>query len=157
APLQATRGYAAPELGGNLARARELCGQLGETTAIFPVLWFLIIFYALRAEHQTAAEIAEQISRLAEHANDPVLTAMARLIMGYSLVLRGEFIRALQHLDYVIAFYDPRQHHALAFTYACDPGVFALTWASWALWFLGYPDQGLKRGQDALALAQQQD
>jgi predicted ATPase len=30
-----------------------------------------------------------------------------------------------------------------------------LTWASWGLWFLGYPDQALKRSQEAVALARQ--
>ena len=35
-----------------------------------------------------------------------------------------------------------------------DAGVNCLSYAAWTLWTLGYPDQALKRGNEALALAQ---
>ncbi|NIO70308.1 MAG: hypothetical protein GTN71_15100, partial [Anaerolineae bacterium] len=57
----------------------------------------------------------------------------------------------------MIAFYDLQQHRSLAFLYGQDPGVSCLSWSAWALWFLGYPDQALKRSQEALALAQELD
>jgi predicted ATPase len=57
----------------------------------------------------------------------------------------------------VIAFYDLQQHRSLAFLYGQDPGVSCLSWSAWALWFLGYPAQALKRSQEALALAQELD
>jgi predicted ATPase len=34
-----------------------------------------------------------------------------------------------------------------------DPGAISLAYAAWSLWFLGYPDQALRRSQEALALA----
>jgi predicted ATPase len=57
----------------------------------------------------------------------------------------------------MIAFYDPQQHHSLAFVYGQDPGVHSLTFSSWILWPLGYPDQALKRGEEAIALARKLD
>ena len=36
-----------------------------------------------------------------------------------------------------------------------DPGVACLCLAAQALWFLGYPDQALKRSHEALTLAQE--
>ena len=36
-----------------------------------------------------------------------------------------------------------------------DPRVECLSYAAWTLWFLGYPDQALKRSQEALALAEE--
>ena len=36
-----------------------------------------------------------------------------------------------------------------------DPGVACQSYACLALWFLGYPDQALKRSQEALTLAQE--
>ena len=39
--------------------------------------------------------------------------------------------------------------------YGYDPGVMCLSYAAWALWFLGYPDQALKRSQEALTLARE--
>ena len=35
-----------------------------------------------------------------------------------------------------------------------DAGVNCLSYTAWTLWTLGYPDQALKRGNEALALAQ---
>ncbi|MGH7960738.1 MAG: hypothetical protein ACRERD_02790, partial [Candidatus Binatia bacterium] len=35
-----------------------------------------------------------------------------------------------------------------------DPGVACLSFIAWALWHLGYPDQALKKSEEAIALAQ---
>src|SRR4029434_3735232 len=58
--LMATKGQGAPEVGQAYARARALCRQVGETPQLFPVLFGLWRFYQVRAEHQTARELAEQ-------------------------------------------------------------------------------------------------
>jgi predicted ATPase len=58
--LMAARGQGAPEVGQAYARARELCRQVGETPQLFPVLFGLWRFYLVRAEYQTARELAEQ-------------------------------------------------------------------------------------------------
>jgi adenylate cyclase len=55
-----------------------------------------------------------------------------------------------------MALYDPQQHRLHASLYSGhDPGVCCLSHTACVLWFLGYPDQGLKRIQDALVLAQE--
>ncbi|MBI3797632.1 MAG: AAA family ATPase, partial [Deltaproteobacteria bacterium] len=70
--LQATQGYATPEVGRVYARARELCGQVGETPQLFSALWGVKVFYIVRAELQTARELGEQLLRLAKTVQDPV-------------------------------------------------------------------------------------
>jgi len=60
-------------------------------------------------------------------------------------------------LEHMIGFYDPEQHGSLAFVFGADFGVYALGWASHILWALGYPDQAMKRSQEAIALAQELD
>jgi predicted ATPase len=156
-PLQATRGYAAPEVGRTYARARELCRQIEGTPQLFPVLWLLALFYAAQGKHRTAYETSEQLLDLAEQAQDPVSIALARYMLGPSLLFLGELARARDHLEQVIAFYDPQQHHSLAFLYGQDLGVSCLSFGSWALWALGYPEQALKQSQEALALARELD
>ena len=42
-----------------------------------------------------------------------------------------------------------------AFLYGHDPGVACLSYAALTLWYLGYPDQALKRSHEALTLAQE--
>jgi predicted ATPase len=54
-----------------------------------------------------------------------------------------------------MVLYDAPQHRSSAFLYGEDAGVQCHTYAAWALWSLGYPDQGLVRSHEALTLAQQ--
>jgi predicted ATPase len=154
APLQATKGYAAPEVGRAYARARELCRQVEETPQLFPVLWLLTSFYGVRAEYRAANEIGQQLLSLAERIEDPLLVALAHWALGWPLLHLGELASARNHLQRMIDFYDLQQHRSLSFLYGQDPGVSCLSWSAWALWLLGYPDQALRRSHEALALAQ---
>ena len=54
-------GYGAPELEPTLARARELCEQMGESPHLFPVLFGLWRFYLARGDIATARELATQL------------------------------------------------------------------------------------------------
>ena len=59
--LIATEGYAAPSVGSVYLKARQLCQRLGETPEISQVLWGLWTFHTLRADLETALEIARGI------------------------------------------------------------------------------------------------
>ena len=154
APLMATNGYAVPEVERCYARARELCQRLGETPQVFPALWGLWVFYILRAEYKTARELGEQLLRLAQNVQDPTFFVQAHFALGETLLVLGEFVSARVHLEQSNAFYNPQQHRSLAFLAGFDPGIISLSWAAWALWMLGYPDQALRSNSEALALAQ---
>jgi predicted ATPase len=154
-PLVATKGYAAPAAGEAYTRARELCQQVEETPQLFPVLVGLFRFYLVRAEHETARELGEQLLSLAQRVQDPALLLEAHFSLGASLYCLGEFAPAREHLEQSIVRYDPQQHRSHALVYGADPGVFCLSWTTHVLWSLGYPDQALKRSQEALALAQE--
>jgi predicted ATPase len=67
----------------------------------------------------------------------------------------GEPAAALTHYTQGMALYAPQQHRATAFLYGDDAGVVCHIHAAWALWYLGYPAQGLARSQEAMTLAQQ--
>ena len=155
--MLATKGYAAPEVGRAITRARKLCQQIGETPQLFPVLFVLCGFYGIGAEYRTARELAEQMLKLAERAKDPLHIAMANLQLGYLLLHMGESMQARAHLEHTIHFYNPEQHSSLALIYGSDLGVYALAWTAWTLLFLGYPDQALKRSKETIALAQKID
>jgi predicted ATPase len=154
-PLIATKGWAAPEAERAYARAQELCQQIGETPQLFSVLFGLWLVYLLRAELQAARALAEQMLRLAQNGQDSSLFLLAHFALGNVLFWLGELGPARKHLEQGIALYDPQSHRALAFLYGVDPGVYCLSYAVWGRWPLGYPDQALKRGQEAIALAQE--
>jgi class 3 adenylate cyclase/predicted ATPase len=153
APLRATKGYAALEIGATHTRARELCQHMGETPQLFPVLWGLWYFYLVRAEYQTARELGQQCLALAQRVQDTALLVKAHFALGTTLCLLGEFIPAREHLDQGIVLYDPRQHRSLALLDGQDPKVTSCCVAGMNLWHLGYPDQALQRSHEALALA----
>lgn len=67
----------------------------------------------------------------------------------------GEMAPAHAHLEQGIALYDPQEYRALAIRSGIDLGVWCLSYAAFVLWLLGYPDQALERGHEALTLAQE--
>jgi predicted ATPase len=151
-PLSATKGYAAPELERIYARARDLCQQIGEPPELFTVLYGSRTFYFARGEYRTARELGEQLLGLAERARDPDLLVEAHSALGDITCLLGELVTAREQSDKAIALYNSERHRSQAFVYGQDPGVVSLSWAALALWHLGYPDQALKRSEEALAL-----
>ncbi len=79
----------------------------------------------------------------------------AHQALGATLFYLGAVATAHTHWAQGIALYDPQQHRAYAFLYGVDSGVICHRYAAWALWYLGYPDQGLARNHEAVTLAQQ--
>src|SRR5882724_1275770 len=70
--------------------------------------------------------------------------------------MHGEPTLAREHLQQVVALYEPQRHHALAVRCGYDPGVYAHAMEGWVLWVLGYPAQALQRSHEALTLAREQ-
>jgi class 3 adenylate cyclase/predicted ATPase len=155
ASLIAVRGNTAPEVEAAYSRARELCERLGDPAELFAVLWGLWLVHLLRGELRRAYELAEQLLLRAQSARDPAVTMRAHLALGNILSFTGHLLSARQHLELAISLHNPDRQRSLVFHYGgTDPGVAGLSHASRALWLLGYPDQALKRGNEALALAQ---
>lgn len=90
--------------------------------------------------------------QLAQSVQDPYLLAVAHMTRGCTLFWLGELPPARPYLEQAIVLYNPQQHPRLAVNTA-DPRIDCLSYTSWTLWYLGYPDQGLKRSQEELALA----
>ena len=151
--LMATKGFAAPEVGHAYARAQDLCQQVGETPQIFPTLYGLCYFHLIRAEFQRARELAEQLLRMAQHHHDHTFLLLAHHALAGPLFHLGELTLCRTHLEQGMALYDAQQHHALAFRYGIDPGVFFLSYAARPLWLLGFPEQARTSIREALTLA----
>jgi class 3 adenylate cyclase/predicted ATPase len=154
--LMATKGYAAPAVSKAYLRARELCQELKDITHLFPVLWGLWMYHMVRAEHESAIELTKQILSVAQTTGDPELALEADFAAGLSTFYCGDLLVAREHLEKAINAYDPDQHKGLGATYGgLDPCVCCLKYLAWTLWLLGYPDQALKRADEAQPLARQ--
>ena len=79
----------------------------------------------------------------------------AHRAMGTTLFFLGAVAAAHAHLTQGLALYEPLQPRASAFLHGEDTGVLCHIFAARALWYLGYPDQGLVQNQQAVTLAQQ--
>ena len=153
--LMATRGYAAEEVEQAYARARELCGKVGETPQLFLTLWGLTTFYIVRTPFQTARELAEQLLRIAQRERDPYLMMQAYNPLAVCLLHLGEFTEARAYLEQGVAIEIAPQQRQFNFSYVDDPRVVCRARLASALWYLGYPDQGLKRCREAIAMAEE--
>ncbi len=152
--LIAIKGYAAPEVEHTYVRAQELCQQMGDPPQLFSALRGLWWFCVVHGEFQRSRELGEKLLILAEGMESLAYYLEAHRALGTSLLFLGEFVAARTYLDQGMVFYDPQQHRSHAFRYGTDPGVACLSFGARALWFLGYPDQALKRSYEGLSLAQ---
>jgi len=83
-----------------------------------------------------------------------VSLVVAQFALGQTLFFLGEVAAAREHLEQEAALYDPQKHRSHAFRAMQNPGVSCLIHTALTLWLLGYPNQALKRSQEALTLAQ---
>jgi predicted ATPase len=155
APLTATKGWAAPEVGNAYRRARELCQRVGNAQQLFQALFGLWVFAYTRAELRPARELAEQLLSLARKSRDAVLLTEAHHALGNTLHRMGELTIARTHLEQGLVLSESRQAHPYALLYGLDNGVAGLGYVTWVLWQLGYPDQALQRAQAMLLRARQ--
>ena len=134
-------------------RARELYYQVGETSQLFSVLWGLWLYYVVRGDHPIAYEIGQQLCDL--ERSEQVIFPWAHYASGCSLFWLGDIMQARESLERGLALYDQRQHSSLLSLYSQDPRVVSLLYRSWALWFLGYPEQALQCSTEAIEWAQE--
>ena len=150
-------GYG-PEAKEIYSRAHSLGQQLGETSEICRAVGEQACLHYVRAEYERAQEFAEEALSLAHEVGDPLLVAISHWYLGFILFARGNFLDARDHLQQVIAFYDPPKHHeTFVLLRSSDSGVSALAYDACCLWCMGFPDQALKRSQEALSLARELD
>jgi len=119
------------------------------------VLHGLWIIHLVRAEPRTAYEVARQFLHLAQTVQDPALLLEAHHALGQILHFLGEFSAACEHIEQSLALYNPQQHSPHVRNTVQDLGVINRCYAALSLWYLGYPDQALKKCSEALTLAKE--
>src|SRR5262249_17531086 len=76
----------------------------------------------------------------------------AQAALAATSYLMGEPRLAMEHLKMVISLYDPERDRRLRYG-ELNIEVVYLSYMTGTLWYLGYPDQALTRGNEALASA----
>jgi class 3 adenylate cyclase/predicted ATPase len=152
AVLVPARGFADPGVGKAYARAWELCQQLQDIVHQPLVLRGRQIFEFVRGELDKSREVAEQFVDLAERQQDPALMVGSYHALGQTLFVQGDLIAARRITEQGIDLFDPRQHRLPNWP-GGQPGEQCYLYAAFTLWMLGYPDQALRRAEEALAMA----
>ena len=153
--LMATQGQAAPAVAQTCARARALCAQVRETPHLVPILRGFRAFSLNRGELRTARELGAQLYGVAQQAAVPTHLLTAHPVLGQPLGLLGDSAAAWTHLEQGLTLIDPAAERTLGRGQGSAPGGLCLAWAATARWSLGWPAQAGRRGQEALALAQE--
>jgi predicted ATPase len=147
----AARGYAAPEVGPTLQRARELCRDPRLLLGIMLGIWEWRI---VRADLRLCVDLAAEGMELAERLNESGMRMEALFMPGVTMFYRAEFAGARAYFDKALAGYEDLEQtkfwtaytgHNASVTHRC---YLALT-----LWHLGYPDQALKVDREMRELA----
>ncbi len=149
----AVKGLAAPETERAYTRARELSERLGDHPGLFHALLGLRVTLLVRGELRKASELADEMLRLAQSTQEQSQLLYAYGARGATSFQMGEFLSAREHLEDAISFYEHERPLVLR-SGGVDAGVACLSMAALTLWQLGYADQSLKRGNEALSLAQ---
>ena len=161
-PLNHVKGYAAPETKSVVERARLLIEQaeaLGEPPED-PLLLFSALYGVWTANYvasngDAVRELAAQFLALAERQGATAPLLIAHRIMGISSATTGDIAKGRGHFDRAMALYDPAEHRPLATRFGVDSRVSVLSYRSWALWFLGYPEAALADSDQAISDARE--
>ena len=151
----AAKGFGAVEVQRTYTRARALCKQVGDARQLFRASWGLGRYYTVSGQLPAARQQAEELLTLAQRLRDQEFLIEAHMAMGIALYWIGENTPAQSHNEQVLALYDPDRHCTLGFEFGEHPDVTCWARQAFTLWMLGYPDQALASGRNAITRAQE--
>jgi predicted ATPase len=127
-----------------------LVGREEELELLLSVLYGFWVANYIAFDGDALCERAAQFLALAEKQGTAVPLMIAHRAMGISLSATGDIAQGRAQFDRAIALYDPTEHRALATRFGHDNRVAVLSYRSWALWYLGYPEAALADAEHAL-------
>jgi predicted ATPase len=153
----ATRGYGSPEAGRAFSRARELCAAIGDDDSIGPILFGIWLFELGGGYHANCEMTASEFLERAERSENIAPLIAANCAVGITGVYRATLAHARAHLEKAIKYhrtFTEAEATRFAYEYGIDLGATNFGYAAWCLWLLGYPDQALRLGDEALAIVE---
>ena len=152
-PIRISRGWAAPELDTPLRRAVELSRQTGDFGQQARAQVSLAFFLVVSAEFAQARSLSEELIAGLGTSGSGTYASMAWTNIMGSLVQQGDWVAAEPAYQRAIGAYDESQHAEHVSLMGGNFGVLASAWSAHAFWFTGLADQALRRGREALEVA----
>jgi DNA-binding winged helix-turn-helix (wHTH) protein/tetratricopeptide (TPR) repeat protein len=148
-----TQGYASPEAGVNMTRARELCETIGDAASLLPVIVGLWTYYLCKGDLTSAREIAERLSSISGGVSDSSLILGARATLAFTLQHQGELVASRRQFEETAKVHDPAQRNRYVELYKFDPGIQSESESVRTLWLLGFSDQARRKMEATLEIA----
>jgi tetratricopeptide (TPR) repeat protein len=153
--LFTTKGFISAEAADAFTRARELAEGRGDARQLFMALcglWQSAIGSSMIPD---CLRLSDRLLHLTAANADDGLRLQAHHSAWTTYIQTGELVAAREHCEAGRRLYDPERHRSHRLLYGGhDPGVCACSNSAAAHWQLGYPEQGLAIGSEAVSLAQ---
>ena len=160
--LMHTKGYASPDTKASFAQARlyvERAEALGEPPEdpllLFSVLYGFWVGNYVAFNGDILRDLTAQFLALAEKQGATVPLMIGHRLMGTSLMATGDIAKSRAHYDKALGLYDPAEHPPLSTRFGQDVSVVILSYRSWTLWLLGYPEAALADTDHAIESARE--
>lgn len=148
--IAAVKGMSDSEMRETFARAREISRELGDGPELMPVLWGLWLYNIVKADYGEAMDIASQCLKIAQEHDRPELFGPAHLALATTLIWQGKFTDARGHAARGLSYYDRERDKGSAWVYGLDTATGCLIDLARTSWFMGYPDEALRRIREAV-------
>ncbi|HEV8403395.1 MAG TPA: hypothetical protein VGQ31_10215, partial [Candidatus Limnocylindrales bacterium] len=147
-PTVASRGYASGDFAVALDRARILAATVDDRRSEVLALNGLTAAQIVHGEVRRSLETGRASVALVD--DYPELITACEMSLAGSMTTLGMHDEAIDHFERAVRAYLPgRSAMAIGF----DPGAFAMSWESHALWLSGAPGRAVERHREAMALA----
>jgi predicted ATPase len=152
-----TKGWAAPEVERVLDRALALCDTVGDDAQRAQTLFGLQSLYVVQAKLESVQMVSDELHMLYQRSLGTVPPPFASMMLAGARLHLGRVTDANTQFAEIIATHDPDQLLHLQESQGVNYAALAQAWQAHALWCLGYPQQALSRGLDAVKLVQDLD
>jgi DNA-binding SARP family transcriptional activator/predicted ATPase len=158
APLyRVTKGWTAPELERVLDRALALCNSVGDDSQRAETLYGLQSVYVVQAKLEKVQIVTDELQTLYQRSLGTRPPLFADMMLAGARLHLGRIADANAQFAGIIDIHDPDQLLHLQESQGVNYAAHARAWQSHALWCLGYPQQALNRGLEAVKLVQDLD
>jgi predicted ATPase len=152
--VNALHATALPGQAEAASRAYELAQRAGSKHQVFWALHSMYWTFAHYApDNRLGQKLAEEALSLAREVGDKSLVGHGLDTAGRNAFLRGDHLNALAYYEELESFYAPEEHRNERFSAIFDVGCAIPGTMGLILWCVGYPDQALVRGEEAVARA----
>jgi class 3 adenylate cyclase len=153
--LFTAHGFMATDAAHVYTRARELAERRGDSHHLFMALYGLWQSASGSGRILDSRKLSDRLQQLTADGQSDELLLQAHHSAWTTCLYAGMPVESCEYSEAGRRIYDPERHRLHRELYGGhDPGVCARYVGAQVHWLLGYPEKGLLRGKEALALAE---